>query len=117
MKVIIKSYNSTVRFSKFTFIIKIYKEFVGFLCSWRSIPNLLWGRLGPKAVRSPKYMNETNFFLQPKCKLGLWRVLFCKYHFLNGLYESGSATVGSFPQIDLNMGIECTSSSLACPWI
>ena len=28
------------------------------------------GKIGPKAVRSPKYMNKTNFFLQPQCKLG-----------------------------------------------
>ena len=37
------------------------------------------GKIGPKAVRSPKYMNETNFFLQPKCKLG-------EFYFVNIIF-------------------------------
>ena len=27
------------------------------------------GKLGSKAIRSPLYMNEKNFFLKPKCKI------------------------------------------------
>ena len=55
----------------------------------------IMGKIGPKAVRSPKYMNETNFFLQPKCKLGeFYSVIII---FLMGFTKSGSCTIWIFP--------------------
>ena len=65
--------------------------------SWRNIPNLLWGRLGPKAVRSPKYMNETNFFLQPKYRLG-------EFSYVNIIFLMGFTKV-AVQLLDLSLNL------------